>query len=80
MKNYGMMEYGFIEATEFEGIMPKTAEMIGTVGASDVIVEMFGADAKGADSLEVVDVQKAFAESAAEESSEEPMEEEVIGE
>ena len=60
MKNHGMMEYGFVEATAFEGVMPKVAEKIGTVGASDVVVGMHGMDAKGMDALEVVDVQAAF--------------------
>ena len=60
MKNHGMMEYGFVEATAFEGVMPKAAEKIGTVGASDVVVGMHGMAAKGMDALEVVDVQAAF--------------------
>ena len=60
MKNHGMMEYGFVESTAFEGIMPKAAEKIGTVGASDVVVGMHGMAAKGMDALEVVDVQAAF--------------------
>jgi hypothetical protein len=60
MKNHGMMEYGFVEATAFEGVMPKAAEKIGTVGASDVVVGMHGMAAKGMDALEVIDVQAAF--------------------
>ena len=62
MRNHEMMNYGFVEATAFEGVMPKTAEKIGTVGASTVNVKMHGAEAKGMDALEVVDVQAAFGE------------------
>lgn len=62
MRNHEMMNYGFKEATAFEGVMPKTAEKIGTVGASTVNVKMHGAEAKGMDALEVVDVQAAFGE------------------
>lgn len=69
MKNHNMMVHGQIEATAFEGVMPKMAEKIGTVGASNVVVKEFGADAKGMDALEVVDVAAAFEESSDEESS-----------
>lgn len=62
MKNHDMMNYGFVEATAFEGVMPKAAEKIGTVGASSVVVGMHGMEAKGMDALEVVDVQAAFGE------------------
>ena len=60
MENHCMMEYGFVEATDFEGVMPEIAEKIGTVGASDVIVKMHGMEAKGSDSLEVMDIQAFF--------------------
>lgn len=60
MKNHEMMNYGFKEATAFEGVMPKVAEKVGAVGASDVNVKMHGAEVKGMDALEVVDVQAAF--------------------
>ena len=71
------MEHGFIESTEFEGIMPKIAEKVGTVGASDVIVKTHGFDAKGSDSLEVMDVQAVL---SVESQSEEPVEtnEEIV--
>lgn len=74
-----MMEYGFVEATAFEGVMPKVAEKIGTVGASDVVVGMHGMDAKGMDALEVMDVQAAFeGEATNEEGSESEDEGEAI--
>ena len=62
MKNHEMMDYGFKEATAFEGVMPKVAEKVGAVGASNVNVKMHGMEAKGMDALEVVDVQAAFGE------------------
>ena len=62
MRNHEMMNYGFKEATAFEGVMPKVAEKVGAVGASDVNVKMHGAEVKGMDALEVVDVQAAFGE------------------
>lgn len=62
MRNHEMMNYGFKEATAFEGVMPKAAEKIGTVGASDVNVKRHGMEVKGMDALEVVDVQAAFGE------------------
>lgn len=58
--NHELLDYGFIEGVEFEGLMPPAAEKIGVVGGSDVIVEAHGYHAKGMDSLEVVDIEKAF--------------------
>lgn len=58
--NHELMNYNFVEGTEFEGIMPEAAEKIGTIGDSDVSVEMHGMDAKGSDALEVVDIEKVF--------------------
>ena len=60
MKNHELLDYGFIEGIDFEGLMPAGAEAIGTIGASDVIVEAHGHLAKGMDALEVVDIEKAF--------------------
>ena len=40
--------------------MPAAAKKIGAVGGSDVIVEEHGRHAMGMDSLEVVDIEKAF--------------------
>ena len=58
--NHELLDYGFIEGIEFEPLMPAAAEKIGVVGGSDVIVEAHGYHAKGMDSLEVVDIEKAF--------------------
>jgi hypothetical protein len=77
MRNHEMMNYGFKEATAFEGVMPKVAEKVGAVGASDVNVKMHGMEVKGMDALEVVDVQAAFeteVENGAEETQEEVVE------
>ena len=77
MKNHEMMNYGFKEATAFEGVMPKVAEKVGAVGASDVNVKMHGMEVKGMDALEVVDVQAVFeaeVENGAEETQEEVVE------
>ena len=63
-------EYGFIECAEFEGLMPKVAEKVGTVGASEVSVHMHGFMAKGVDALEVIDIEKAFENSEENESTE----------
>ena len=57
--NHELLDYGFVEGVEFEPLMP-AAEKIGVVGGSDVIVEAHGHHAKGMDSLEVVDIEKAF--------------------
>ena len=66
MRNHEMMNYGFKEATASEGVMPKVAEKIGTVGASNVNVKRHGMEAKGMDALEVIDVQAAFGEKTSE--------------
>lgn len=55
-----LMTYDFNEAVEFEGVMPKIAEKVGTVGASDAVVPMHGMDAKGMDALEIMDTTAAF--------------------
>ena len=58
--NQELLDYGFIEGVEFEPLMPAAAKKIGAVGGSDVIVEEHGRHAMGMDSLEVVDIEKAF--------------------
>ena len=75
MQNHKMMNYGFVEATAFEGIMPTVAEKLGSVGASNVVVPMHGMEAKGVDALEVVDVNGILANESTEESVEEPTDE-----
>lgn len=44
----------------FEGLIPDKIEEIGGIGYSDVVVKMHGIEAKGVNSLEVVDVHKFF--------------------
>lgn len=56
--NHELLDYGFVESVDFEGLMPVAAEKIGVIGASDVNVKMHGVDAKGSDALEVVDIEK----------------------
>lgn len=70
MKNHDLMNYDYKEGVEFEGVMPKAAEKIGTVGASDVVVSMHGMAAKGMDALEVVDAQAVFDNEESEDSDE----------
>ena len=68
--NHELLDYGFVEGVEFEPLMPAAAEKIGVVGGSDVIVEAHGHHAKGMDSLEVVDIEAAFAAKSAEDTTE----------
>lgn len=70
MKNHDLMNYDYKEGVEFEGLMPKAAEKIGTVGTSNVVVGMHGMAAKGMDALEIVDVQVAFDDEESEDSGE----------
>ena len=58
--NHELLDYGFIEGVDFEPLMPAAAEKIGVIGGSDVIIEEHGRHAMGMDSLEVVDIEKAF--------------------
>lgn len=81
MTNY-LSNYGYVESTAFEGIMPAAAEKLGVVGDSEVSVHMHGFEAKGVDALEVVDVDGILAEDSSadanepvEEPTEEPTEE-----
>ena len=67
--NHELMNYDFVEGVEFEGLMPKAIDKIGGVGHSDENVPFFGFEALGMDSLEVVDVEKAFDKGGSEEGS-----------
>lgn len=58
--NHEMMNYDFIEGTEFEGLMPKAIDKTGGVGSSEENVHFMGVAARGMDALEVVDVEKFF--------------------
>jgi hypothetical protein len=78
MVNHEMMNYGFNEATAFNGVMPKIAKKVGTVGASNVSVEMHGVKANGMDSLEVMDCQAAFGDEESGDSDEDEDEGDVV--
>ena len=60
--NHEMMNYDFIEGTEFVGLMPKAIDANGGVGTNDEqpVVEFMGAKALGHDQLQTVDVEKFF--------------------
>lgn len=68
MKNYQinheLNQYDYSEGIEFNGLMPEVMEIEGvkTIGESDKSVKSFGFDAKGSDSLKVVDVEGFFEE------------------
>lgn len=65
--NHELMNYDFIEGTEFEGLMPKAIDAAGGVGTNEdqPTVEFMGAAALGHDQLQVVDVEKFFEEKGA---------------
>jgi hypothetical protein len=56
--NHELNQYDYSEGIEFKGLMPEVMEIEGveTIGASENSVKHFGFDAKGSDSLEVVDI------------------------
>lgn len=56
--NHELLEYNFKESSSFEGLIPSIMDEIGGIGHSDVVVKMHGCDANGADSLEVINVEK----------------------
>lgn len=58
--NHELMSYDYNEGTSFEGMMPHVAEKIGTIGNSNVTVEMHGHLVNGVDALEVINIEKAF--------------------
>lgn len=62
MENYNFNEYGFVEGTEFDGLMPKLMKQLGddfTVGKVDEpVVSIFDPTANGVESMKVVDIQK----------------------
>ena len=60
MTNHDLMNYGYAEGKDFDGLMPKAAEMIGTVGQSEESVHMHGMDVNGVDALEIMDIEKVF--------------------
>lgn len=63
---YDLMNYGFREAVDFDGLMPRVAEKVGVIGGSDVVVKEHGFEAMGTEALEVMDASQAFASEDAE--------------
>lgn len=54
--NHELNQYDIIEGTEFTGLMPKVMEKVGlTTGEGEKSTKWFGFEAKGNDSLEVLD-------------------------
>lgn len=66
MKNYKinheLNQYDYSEGIEFDGLIPEmmNTDGIETIGANEKSVKYFGFDAKGSDSLEVIDIEKFF--------------------
>lgn len=60
--NHELNRYDYVEGIEFNGLMPEVmnAEGIETIGGSENSVKFFGANAKGNDQLEVIDVQALY--------------------
>ena len=59
MVNVQMDKYGFIEETEFEGLMPKTIELVGEenctgVNGNEPSVHLYGPTANGNDQMKVL--------------------------
>ena len=72
MVNHLFNEYQFNEGTSFEGLMPKTMELLGKencvgVTESEPIVSMFDITPEGADQMEVVSVSDIMADKEDEE-------------
>lgn len=55
-----MTDYGYGSVDPFDGVMPKVADIVGTTGDSDVVVKLFDDNYNGADSLKVLDTEKAM--------------------
>ena len=57
--NHELNQYDYAEGIEFIGLIPQVmeAEGIETTGTSDTNVKFFGFEAKGSDSLEVIDIE-----------------------
>ena len=59
MVNAQMNKYGFIEETEFEGLMPKTMELVGDknctgVNGNEPSVHLYDPTANGNDQMKVL--------------------------
>lgn len=62
MENYNFNEYGFVESTQFDGLMPKLMKQLGddfTIGEVDEpVVSIYDPTANGVQSMKVIDIQK----------------------
>lgn len=63
MEKLMMRNYDFVEGIEFEGLMPKVAEEVGSIGSGSS-VSFMGAEALGSDPLEVADFASLMDDSA----------------
>lgn len=62
-----LKEWGFVEGTEFEGLMPKTMEILGDdycdgVSGEEPVLSVFNPTAKGNEPLKVISPSKIMAE------------------
>ena len=59
MEKHKLNEYDYIEQADFDGLIPEVMNVDGveTTGVSEQTVKYFGVEAKGMDSLEVIDVE-----------------------
>lgn len=67
MINHEFNEWGFVEGTDFEGLMPKAMDILGDdycVGTNDKqpVVSIFNPEAKGVDPLKVISVNDIMAD------------------
>ena len=51
-----LKEYNFKEDKNFDGLMPKINEKIGSIGKTDISTHLFCQHVKGCDSLETIDI------------------------
>lgn len=61
MQNFEFNKYGFIESNDFEGLVPKTMEILGDdycVGGSEEVVSAYDVTANGVDQLKIISSQK----------------------
>ena len=61
MQNFEFNKYGFIESNDFEGLVPKTMEILGDdycVGGSEEVVSSYDVTANGVDQLKIISSQK----------------------
>lgn len=63
-KNHELMNYDFIEADEFDGLMPKVIDSVGGVGTNENQPNVkFMCGCHGHDQMQTVDIEKYFDDS-----------------